>query len=242
MSQFDVRRITYFHAPGAHNTENVVRLVKERTDEGDIKRVVVASVTGQTALRVAEELKGRSITVVCVSGPPSWGIYHGIEHPFVKGDLRERLEKLGVNVVDKTPSTLSGDTVDYSLARYGYMPASWVVAETLEAVGGYGLKTAVEAIVMATDSAAVPPYMDVISVAGSDRGADTAIVARTAYSYSVFSRDSDKRFQVMEIIAMPRAKKWYKSVTIAEHVVREIDKGETLEPTSESKWTLNFER
>jgi hypothetical protein len=114
------------------------------------------------------------------------------------------------------------------------MPASWVVAETLEAVGGYGLKTAVEAIVMATDYAAVSPYVDVISVAGSDRGADTAIVAKTTYSYSVFSRDSDKRFQVMEIIAMPRAKKWYRSITIAEDVVREIDKGETLEPTSES--------
>lgn len=234
MSQFDERRITYFHTPGSHNTEDVVRLVKERTEDGDIKHVVVASVTGQVALRVAEELRGRSISVVCVSGPPSWGTYHGIAYPFVRGDLREKLQRLGVTVVDKTPSTLSGDTIDYGLARYGHIPASWVVAETLEAVGGYGLKTAVEAIVMATDSAAVPPYVDVVSVAGSDRGADTAIVAKTTYSYSVFSRDSDKRFQVMEIIAMPRAKKWYKSITIAEHVVREIDKGETLEPTSES--------
>lgn len=34
---------------------------------------------------------------------------------------------------------------------------------------------------------------------------------------------------------MPREKKWYRSITIAEQVVREIDKGETLEETSESK-------
>jgi len=235
LSLFDVRRTTYFHAPGAHNTEKVVRLVRERTENGDIKQVLVASVTGQTAFRVAEELKDRNISVVCVSGPPSWRTYHGIAHPFVTGDLREKLERLGVTVVDKTPSTLSGDTIDYSLARYGYTPASWLVAETLEAVGGYGLKTAVEAILMATDSAAVPPSVDVISVAGSDRGADTAIVARTTYSYSMFSRDSDNRFQVKEIIAMPREKKWYRSITIAEQVVREIDKGETLEETSESK-------
>jgi hypothetical protein len=89
LSQFDERRITYFHTPGSHNTEDIVRLVKERTEEGDIKHVVVASVTGQAALRVAEELKDRSISVVCVSGPPSWGTYHGVDHPFVKGENSE---------------------------------------------------------------------------------------------------------------------------------------------------------
>lgn len=59
----------------------------------------------------------------------------------MRGEIREKLEKLNVPIVDKTPSALSGDTIDYGLARYGYIPASWVIAETLEAVGGYGLKT-----------------------------------------------------------------------------------------------------
>jgi len=235
LSQFEVRNITYFNSPGSQNTGTVIQLVKERVQAGDVSWVVVASVTGETALRVAEEIKGRRISMVCVSGPPSWSTYHGMQYPFVRGELREKLESLGVAIVDKTPSTLSGDTIDYGLARYGCMPASWAVAETLEAVGGYGLKTAVEAILMATDAGIMPPYVNAVSIAGTDRGADTAILARATYSYSVFSRDSEKRFQVLEILAMPRTKKWYKSITIAEHVVREIDTGETLEQAHDSK-------
>lgn len=152
----------------------------------------------------------------------------------MNGEVRERLEKLNVSIVDKTPSTLSGDTIDYGLAKYGYIPASWVVAETLEAVGGYGLKTAVEVILMSTDCGMVAPSANVISIAGSDRGADTAIVAKAAYSSLMFSQDSSKRFQVMEIIAMPRTKSWYKTVRVAELVVKETEEGDVLRSANES--------
>ena len=66
------------------------------------------------------------------------------------------------------------------------------------------------------------------------KACNSLIQARATYSYSVFSRDSEKRFQVLEILAMPRTKKWYKSITIAEQVAREIDKGETLEQAPDS--------
>lgn len=234
ISEYEVKRIFYFDSAGPHNTGNVIRAVVKRVKEGDIKYVVVASVTGQTATRVAEELNGLGTSIVCVSGFPGWGTYHGIKYPFVKGETRERLEKLNVSIVDKMPSTLSGDTIDYGLARYGYIPASWVVAETLEAVGGYGLKTAVEVVLMATDSGTVPPSVNVISIAGSDRGVDTAIVARTTFSSSMFSRDSAQRFQVLEIIAMPRVKKWYKTIGVGEVFIKEVEKGEVLRPGHES--------
>jgi len=234
MSDYEEKRILYFNKPGPHNTGNIMRAVKERAKEDDVKHVVVASISGQTALRVAEELKELGILVVCVSGFPGWGTQHGVEYPFIKKETRERLEKLNVSIVDRMPSTLSGDTLDYGLARYGYMPVSWVVAETLEAVGGYGLKTAVEVALMATDSGTVPPAANVISIAGSDKGADTAIVARTAYSSCMFSRDSAQRFQVLEIIAMPRVKSWYKTMGVSELLIKEIEKGEILRPASNS--------
>lgn len=191
--------------------------------------MVVASISGETALKVAEALKNLNVSVVCVSGFAGWGTIHEIEYPFVKGKIREKLEKLQVAIVDKMPSSLS-DTLDYGLARYGYTPASWTLAETLVSVGGYGLKTAVEAILMATDHGAVPPYQDVISIAGSDKGADTAIVARSTYSTHVFSGDSTQRFQVLEIIAMPRRKQWYKTIGVGGLLIKEIEKGETLGP------------
>lgn len=228
MFKYEVKKILYFETPGAHNTDKVVEAVTERVKEGDIKHVIVASISGRTALRVAEELKGLAVSVVCVSGCPSWLVMSGVEYPFVRGEVREKLEQLNVSIIDKTPSTLSGDTIDYGIARYGYIPASWVVAETLEAVGGYGLKTAVEAILMATDCAAVPPCVNVISLAGTDKGADTAIVAKSTYSPWVFSSDSARRFQVSEIIAMPRQKKWYKRIGVGGLWFTEIEKGETL--------------
>lgn len=70
MSEYEVKRILYFHKPGPHNTDNVIHAAKERAKEGDVKYVVVASITGQTALRVAERLKGLGVFVVCVSGFP----------------------------------------------------------------------------------------------------------------------------------------------------------------------------
>jgi len=232
MSGYEEKRILYFNKPGPHNTDNVIRAVKARVREGNVKHVVVASISGNTALRVAEELRELGIPVVCVSGFPGWMTQRGVEYPFVKKETREKLEKLNVSIVDKMPSALSGDTLDWGLARYGYMPVSWVVAETLEAVGGYGFKTAVEAALMATDSGTVPPAIDVISIAGTDKGADTAIVARTAYSSCMFSRNSTQRFQILEIIAMPRVKSWYKTIGINELLIKEIEKEEVLRPAS----------
>jgi len=228
LPEYEEKKIIYFETPGPHNTDNVVEAVKERIKEGDVKHVIVASISGRTALKVAEELQGIAVSVVCVSGCPSWLVQSGVEYPFVKGETREKLERLNVAIVDKTPSTLSGDTIDYGIARYGYIPASWVVAETLEAVGGYGLKTAVEAILMATDCGAVPASTNVISLAGTDKGADTAIVAKSTYSPWVFSSDSSRRFQVLEIVAMPRQKKWYKRIGVGGLWFDEIQKGETL--------------
>jgi len=196
--------------------------------EGDVKHVVVASISGRTALRFAEELRGVGVSVVCVSGYAGWVTQHGVEYPFVRGEVRKKLERLKVAIVDRTPSAFSGDTIDYGLARYGCIPPSWVASETLQAVGGYGLKTAVEVLLMATDCSVIPPLTDVIAVAGTDKGADTAIVARSTFSTWVFSSDSAKRFQVLEILAMPREKKWYRSIGVGGLSFQEVEKGEVL--------------
>ena len=218
------REVLLFDGIGPTNTDNVVEIVKDRAREGDIGHVVVASISGKTALRFAQEFKGMNMSIVCVSGPPSWSMFEEYDYPMVKGEIRERLEELDVTIVDRTPSTL-GDTIEYGLARYGYLPASLAVAETLLAIGGYGMKTAVEAILMATDCGAMPASVPVISIAGSGSGADTAIVAKSAFSPCFFSRDSSKRFQVFEIIAMPREKKWYKEIKYADFSFYETKTG-----------------
>ncbi len=223
------KKIVYFDKPGAQNTEGVIAAVKERLQEGDIKHVIVASITGETALKLAQALEGFSAQIVCVSGPPSWGEIGGRRWPFVQGEIRKELKARGVKIVETALSTLGSDSVDYNLARYGYTPAAFVAVETLVAVGGYGLKTAVEVSLMATDANAVPPFVDVISVGGSgNRGCDTAIVARSTFSTAMFSSNADKRFQVREILAMPRHKLWWKRLDVG-FDVEEIIQGEGLE-------------
>lgn len=213
-------KILYFDAPGPQNTDHVVAMVKKRIEKGDVGHIIVCSITGKTALKVAETVKGIDVHVYCVSGAASWQI-HGYKWPLIRGSIRRKLEELKVCIVERTPSTLSGDTVDYGLARYGWVPASWIIAETLEAVGGYGLKTAVEGILVATDSGVVPPYNTVISVAGTGSGADTAILAKATFSACIFSHDPDKRFQILEILAMPKNKKWHKAIDAGEFHVKE---------------------
>jgi len=228
LSEYKLKKVLYFEKPGPENTDIVVEVVKERVKEGDVKHVVVASISGRTALKFAEELKDMNVSVVCVSGYAGWLTQHGFEYPFVRGEVREKLGRLKVVIVDRTPSAFSGDTIDYGLARYGYIPPSWVASETLQALGGYGLKTAVEVLLMATDCSAIPPSVDVIAVAGTDKGADTAIVARSTFSTWMFSSDSAKRFQVLEILAMPRKKKWYRNIGVGGLSFQEVEKGEIL--------------
>jgi len=228
LSEYKAKKVLYFEKPGPENTDSVIQAVKERLREGDVKHVVVASISGRTALKFAEGLRDTGASVVCVSGYAGWLTQHGVEYPFVRGEVREKLERLKVAIVDRTPSAFSGDTIDYGLARYGYIPPSWVASETLQAVGGYGLKTAVEVLLMATDCGAVPPLVDAIAVAGTDKGADAAVVARSTFSTWMFSSDSAKRFQVLEILAMPRKKKWYRSIGVGGLSFQEVEKGEVL--------------
>jgi len=50
---------------------------------------------------------------------------------------------------------------------------------------------------------------DVIAVAGSGEGCDTAIVVRATTSKEIFSRDRARKLEVREVIAMPLKKKWW---------------------------------
>ena len=83
------------------------------------------------------------------------------------------------------------------------------------------MKTAVECILMATDGGHVLPFVEVLAIAGSGRGADTAIVARSSFSSTVFSSDPKKRFVIHEILAMPRHKVFYDRIVLEDWSIEE---------------------
>lgn len=215
------RVVKYFTEPGPINTDAVVEAVAAYLSRNERKiPVIVASISGQTALRLKEGIPDSSIPVVCVTGPPCWQNDPNLQYPLVSEDTRQRLEQAGISVVDSVPSGLS-DTIEFSYARYGFRSPTWIFVETLLAMGGYGLKTAVECMLMATDGGHVSPFTEVISIGGTDKGADTAIVARSSFSSTVFSSDPGKRFVIHEILAMPRHKIYYDTHILGEWRVEE---------------------
>lgn len=134
---------------------------------------------------------------------------------------RAELEKAGVRIVDCVPSSL-GDTIEFSFWRYGFRSPTWIFIETLLAVGGYGLKTAVECVLMATDGGYILPFKEVLSIAGTDKGANTAIVTLSTFSSTVFSSNPQKRLVIKEILAMPRHKIFYNNINFGEWNIEEV--------------------
>lgn len=63
---------------------------------------------------------------------------------------------------------------------------------------GQGFKVYVEVVLNVGE--------DVISVAGTDRGSDTAIVAKACKTSDIFSKDKAERLEIREILAIPLKK------------------------------------
>lgn len=199
-----IREDYYFDEPGAHNTDDVVEAVKKRVESADIKHVIVASISGKTALRFAEALNGKA-HIICTSGAPYRREMVKREWPCLKPEYRRRLEKAGVTIIDRAPYIFHSSLLDG--ARWSAVLPELLVKETLYCFG-QGLKVAVEVALMAVASGFLEPYQDVIGVGGSTKGADTAIIVRATYPATIFSKDTEKRLEIREIIAMPRIKKW----------------------------------
>jgi hypothetical protein len=193
---------TYFDEPGPQNTQNVIGTVVERLAQNEpaCEAVVVGSTSGLTALKFA-----RAVTpakVVCVSEPPSYAEVEG-RWPTVQERYGQELKRLKAEVVNTAPyvfhSYVGGEDVDTQVPER-------MLREFLISAFGNGFKVAVESILMATSVGAVKPYRPVIGVGGFHRGADTAIVARTTFPNRLLSSDTEKSFNLMEIIAIPKKK------------------------------------
>jgi len=184
------RKVVYFEKPGKEHTEATLRIAVDAAKERGIDTVLVSSTTGYTAEKAAEMFKGSGLRLVVVTHQT------GYREPGVQllpDELREKLEKLGVEVVTCT-DVLTG-TVDVGMSRqrppktepldarlpYILPPTNVVIANTLR-LFSQGVKVCAEIAMMAVDSNAVPSGEMVVSVAGSHDGADTAMVLTAAES------------------------------------------------------------
>lgn len=199
--------IIYFDEPGPQNTDVVVQSVKQRLEGSDIKRVVVASESGKTALKVARSIKDSNVRVVCVSGYAGIRKVEGRAWPDIKPRVKQDLDRLNVKVLNETPWIFKSSAIDYQFL--GEASPSTIMHKVLSRLMGYGFKTAVEVTLLAAEAGAVPVDEEVISVAGTGYlggGADCAIVIRPSVLPDAWLMDVERGIEIREIIAMPRLK------------------------------------
>jgi hypothetical protein len=187
-----VKDIIYFEQPGPRNTDSVAEVVKKRCEELGIGHVVVASNTGETALRFWNVLKDTKVKLVAVTEHAG---FSGGDKVFLTPEKRKELEEKGVDVL-MASHILSG--VGRSISnKFGGISHVEIIAHTLRRIG-QGIKVAVEVSIMAADAALISTDAEIIAVGGSGKGADAAAVIKPAHMNNFFD------LEIREIIAMPR--------------------------------------
>ncbi len=182
-------KTTYFENPGVENTEEVLRITKQRAKELGIKTIVVASTVGDTAVKATKAFSGSKIIAV--------SHFTGMREPNTQEFTEENkkiVESKG-GVVLTTTHLFSGLSAATRKKYNTYIIGS-IIADTLR-IFGQGMKVVCEIAVMAADSGLVRTDEDVIAIGGTGRGADTAVVLRPVNSGDFFD------LKVKEILCKP---------------------------------------
>ncbi len=182
----------YFEKAGKINTENTIKLAAQRCRELGIKYVVVATSTGETANKVANGFKDQEVTIIAVT------LHAGVWEKYTapNPDKVKSAEEMGVTFLTCSHS-LMGNVGTGIMQKFGGINLTDLIAHTYYTFS-QGTKVAVEIVVMAADAALIPVDQEVISIAGTDTGADTALVIKPVYCTDFFS------LRIRELIAKPR--------------------------------------
>jgi hypothetical protein len=185
------RETVYFEEGGAEHTDVTLDLVYQATEELGIKKVVVASTSGDTGVKAAEKFSGTGVKVIVVGHQTGFPVPG--KNQF-KPENVEKIEVFGAEV------NLGSDVLTNSIRqrqRLGHSPLSLIT----QALITMKVKVNVEIVAKAADAGQLAPGELCISVAGSHWGADTAVVFEAQDSSDVLG------IRPREVIAMPLSRK-----------------------------------
>ncbi len=177
------RTIVYFEEVRAENTETTFRLVGERALMLGIKKLVLASTTGATAMKAVEFFKGKGIKLIVI--PHQFGFREA--HAF-RQELVQPIKDAGHEVHVGTMLFHTENLYDSNVPT--------LMANLLRCFC-QGIKVCFEIALMATDAGLVTIGEKVIAIAGTGRGADTALVMQASSSRNL------KKLRVNEILCKP---------------------------------------
>jgi len=182
-------KTVYFENPGRENTEEVLSIARQRAEELGIKTILVASTTGDTAVKAMEAFSG--FRVIAVSH--STGMRSPDTQEFTEDNRKIVKSKGGIIL---TTTHAFGGISRAMRKQFNTYVIGDIVANTLRILGE-GMKVVCEIALMAADGGLVRTDEDVIAIAGTSRGADTAVVLRPVNAHNFFD------LKVKEILCKP---------------------------------------
>ena len=184
------RKVIYFNEAGKHNTDALLRIVKEYVEKEGIRDIVVASTTGETGAKASRIFKGYNIVIVTHC--------FGFREPGkieLEDEYRREILANGAKIFTGVHALSS---VERAIRKdFGTIQPLELIANTLRLMGE-GTKVCVEIALMAADAGLIPVDKDVIAIAGTGRGADTALRIQPVNTGRFFD------LRVKEVIAKSR--------------------------------------
>lgn len=209
-----------FERPGPVNTDEVIKILQDASLE--VNYIVVASITGDSALKIAERIKNKKI--VCVTCPQGmyWEVNEMDKDLFAEvPELKEKrdewikkgLQRVSMNITEENRSKLKELNVKvvrgtiplfgptFSMRLHLQKVTSLdVMAKTLELISP-GTLVSMESVLMATDAGIIPEDELVLACAGTEMDLDTAWVLKSCAFVNLFH--PSKGFRFVELLAKP---------------------------------------
>jgi len=169
--------VTYFAQRGRLNTENALDVAKKYAEKFNLRNIIVASTTGYTGLKATEFFDSKDYNLVVVSHSTGFK-ERGFQE--LSEEKRHAIEERGAKVLTTTHA-FAGVERAFRLKLNMWQPVE-TFARTVRYVFGEGVKVVMEITMMAADAGLIPLDEDVIAIAGTGRGADTACIIKPEYT------------------------------------------------------------
>ena len=184
------RKTVYFEEKGPKNTDETLRLAKERAEALGINDIVIASYSGHSGAKASQIFENYNLVVVA-------GVV-GFKEPnkvAMLQEYRNTIEKNGGKVIHAGHAFgMLGRAIN---KKFGAIQVDEVIANVLRLFSS-GVKVGCEISCMAADAGLIVAGKETVAIAGTAKGSDSAIVIKPSNTHTFFDT------RILEIICKPR--------------------------------------
>lgn len=172
----------YFEKTGKENTQESLKLTYETAKELGVKTIVVASTTGRSALEAIKIFREESFRLIIVTHHNG---FRDIGNEFPSEIKEKILQKRPTTIFHTGTHAFAGLERSFRLSHQTMLPIE-MLAITLRRCFGEGTKVTMEMAIMVADGGLIDTTSEIICIAGTGRGLDTAWIIKPSYSNKLF--------------------------------------------------------